>query len=93
MPNIDGTETATQSPPLSTPALADVDNAIRSARVALLDGRLDSAIDRLREASCLAAETCSADARELANLASALSPALETVKLFEMCLDDMFAEP
>jgi hypothetical protein len=74
------------------PPTANEVAAIRNALVALRKGPLDSAVGHLCEASRLASQACSPHARELANLANALSPAFETVKLVEMCLGDMFSE-
>ena len=92
MNNVLAIEIAAQSPPSTTNAVAGFNDAIRNARFALLNGPLDCAKARLEKASRLAAEVENPCARELANLASALSPAFETVKLVEMCLDDMFPE-
>jgi hypothetical protein len=72
-----------------TPPTANEVAAIRNALVALRNGPLGGAIDRLREASRLATEACSPRGRELANLASALAPAFETAQLVEMCVRDM----
>jgi hypothetical protein len=84
--------TAAQSPPPTTKAVADLSGTIRNARFALLNGPLDAAIARLEKASSLAAEVKNPNARELANLKSALLSALDTVKLVEMCFSDMFPE-
>jgi hypothetical protein len=78
--------------PPGTKAVADFDDAIRNARFALLNGPIDCAKGRLEKASRLAAEVKNPHARELANLASALTPAFETVKLVEMCFLDLFPE-
>ena len=83
--------TAAQVPPAAN-AVAGFNDAIRNAPFALLNGPLDCAKARLEKASRLAAEVKNPCARELANLASALAPAFETVKLVEMYLDDMFPE-
>jgi hypothetical protein len=92
MNNIHLIEKAAQSPPPTANAVAGFNDAIRNARLALLSGPLDCAKARLEKESRLAAEVKNPYARELANLASALSPAFETVKLVEMYLDDMFPE-
>ena len=92
MNNVLAIEIAAQSPPSTTNAVAGFNDAIRNARFALLNGPLDCAKARLEKASRLAAEVKNPCAHELANLASALSPAFETVKLVEMYLDDMFPE-
>jgi hypothetical protein len=76
-----------QSPPLIANAVAAFNDAIRNARLALISGPLGSAIVHLEDASRLAAEVKNLHAHELANLASALSPAFETVKLVEKYLD------
>jgi hypothetical protein len=83
---------AAQSPLPIAKAVADFGDAIRNTRFALLNGSLDCAIARLEKASRLAREVSNPHAHELANLANALSPALETVKLVEMCFGDMFPE-
>jgi hypothetical protein len=83
---------AAQSAPTANPVAAFGD-AIRNARSALLNGLLDGTIDRLEDASRLAAEVNNPHAHELANLAGALEPAFETLKLVEMCFLDMFPEP
>jgi hypothetical protein len=74
------------------PSVADFDDAIRNARFALHNGPLDWAISHLEKASRVAGEIGNPHASELANLAGALEPAFETVKLVEMCLLDMFPE-
>ena len=84
--------TAAQSLQPTTKAVADLSGAIRNARFALFNGPLYAAIARLEKASRLAAEVKNPNARELANLATALLSALETVKLVEMCFGDMFPE-
>jgi hypothetical protein len=84
--------TAAQVPPPTPNAVAGFNDAIHNARFVLLNGPLDCAKARLEKASRLAAEVKNPYARELANLASALSPAFETVKLVQMYLDDMFPE-
>jgi hypothetical protein len=92
MTTIQVSETAAQLPPLSQNAVADFGSAIRNVRVALVSGPLDSAIVHLEDASRLAAEIKNPCAGELANLAGALEPAFETLKLVEMCFLDMFPE-
>jgi hypothetical protein len=92
MITIQANRTTAQFPSVTTKALTDFSNAIRNARFALLNGPIDCAKARLEKASRLAAEVKNPHARELANLASALSPAFETVKLVEMHFLDMFAE-
>jgi hypothetical protein len=87
MNNILAIGTAAQSPPPTANANAGFNDATRNARFALLNGPLDCAKARLEKASRLAAEIKNPYARELANLASALSPAFETVKLVEKYLD------
>ena len=84
--------TTAQFPSVTTKAVTDFNDAIRNARFALLNGPIDCAKARLEKAGRLAAEAKNPYARELANLASALSPAFETVKLVEMCFLDMFPE-
>jgi hypothetical protein len=81
-----------QSPPTTAKAVADFGDAIRHARVALLNGPIDGAVAHLEEASRFAREVFDPHARELANLAAALEPALETLKLVEMCFLDLFPE-
>jgi hypothetical protein len=88
MTTIQESGTAAQPPPTSAKAVADLSNAIRDAHTAL-NGPLDDAIARLREASRLAAEVNNPHAQELANLVGALEPAFETQKLVEMCVRDM----
>jgi hypothetical protein len=85
MTNIYANGTAAQLPPTTTIAVADFDAAIRNARFALENGPIDCAIIKLEKASRLAGEVGNPHARELANLASALAPALETVELVRMC--------
>ena len=63
---------AAQLPPFT----AALDDAIRDARAALLNGSLDGAIDRLKDASRVAREVEDPRAPELTNLAGALEPAL-----------------
>jgi hypothetical protein len=92
MVSIQVNRTAAQFPSITTKAVTDFDDAIRNARFALLNGPLDCAKARLEKASRLAAEVKNPYTRELANLASALSPVFETVMLVEMYLDDMFPE-
>jgi hypothetical protein len=91
MNNVHVVELGTQSPATANPVAA-FDDAIRNARFVLLNGPLDCAKARIEKASRLAAEVKNPHARELENLASALSPALDTVKLIEMCFGDMFPE-
>ncbi len=81
---------AAQSLPPAANAVADFGDAMRNAHFAILNGQLDSAIARLEEASRLADEVRNPHTRELANLASALATALETLKLVEMCFLDLF---
>jgi hypothetical protein len=71
---------------------AALDDAIRKARTALLNGSLDCAIDSLKDARRVAREGEDPRAHELANLADALMPAVETLKLVEMCLLDLFPD-
>jgi hypothetical protein len=92
MTNIPTIGTAAQSPPLTANPVAGFGEAIRNAHTALLKEPLDSAIVHLGEASRLAAEVNSPHAQELANLAGALEPAFETLKLVELCFLDMFPE-
>jgi hypothetical protein len=80
--------TATQSPPTAN-RVADFGNAIRNARMALNSGSIDAAISSLEKASRRAGEVGDPRAAELANFANALAPALETVQLVAMCLDDL----
>jgi hypothetical protein len=87
MTTIQANGTAAQLPSVTTKAVTDFNDAIRNARFALLNGPLDCAKARLENASRLSAEVKNPYARELANLASALSPAFETVKLVEKYLD------
>jgi hypothetical protein len=87
MSNLHEFVAAAQSPPPTANAVAGFNDAIRNARFALLNGPLDCAKARLENASRLAAEVKNPYARELANLASALSPAFETVELAEKYLD------
>ncbi len=84
--------TAAQVPPLTASEVSAFNEAIRNARFALLNGPLDCAKARLEKASRLAAEVENSCAREVAYLASELSPALDTVKLVEMCFSDVFPE-
>jgi hypothetical protein len=77
-------QTAAQSP-----SVADFEDAIRDARVALKSGSIDGAITSLEEASRRAGEVGDPRAAELANFANALAPALETVQLVAMCLGDL----
>ena len=91
MDNIHVIGTAAQLPPAAS-AVAALDAAIRDARTALPNGSLDGAIDRLESASRVAREVEDPHAQELAHLADALMPAVETLKLVEMCVVDMFPE-
>jgi hypothetical protein len=91
MSNIPVDGAAAQSSPLTANAVADFADSICIARTAL-NGPLDCAKARLEKASRLATEVKNPHARKLANLASALSPAFETVKLVEMYSLDMFPE-
>jgi hypothetical protein len=84
MTTIQVNATATQ-----LPSVADFDDAIRNARVALKSGSIDYAIDNLEKASHRAGEVVDPRAAELANFANALAPALETVPLVAMCLGDL----
>jgi hypothetical protein len=86
MTNIHGNGSAAQVLPSVPTAVASVDAAIRSARVALKSGSIDYAIDNLEKASHRAVGDHRAS--ELANFANALAPTLETVQLVAMCLDD-----
>ena len=92
MSNIHAIGTAAQSPPPTANRVSDFGDAIRNAREALLNGPLDSTIVGLEEASRLAAEAKNPHAHELANLAAALEPAFDTLKLVEMCFLDMFPD-
>jgi hypothetical protein len=74
------------------PSVTDFDDAIRNARFALHSGPLDWAISHLEKASRIAGEVGNPHAPELASLAGALEPAVETLKLFEMCFLDVFPE-
>jgi hypothetical protein len=89
MSNIHIVGTAAQ-PPLTANGATAFDDAIRDARVALVNGSLDGAFERLADASRLAAEVKYPQAHELANLVGALEPAFETLKLVEMCFLDLF---
>ena len=80
-------QTAAQSP-----SVADFEDAIRDARVALKSGSIDGAITSLEKASRRAGEVGDHRASELANFANALAPALETVQLVAMCLGDLSHE-
>jgi hypothetical protein len=92
MTNIHGNGSAAQVLPSVPTAVASVDAAIRSARVALKSGSIDYAIDNLEKASHRAGEVGDHRASELANFANALAPALETVQLVAMCLGDLSHE-
>jgi hypothetical protein len=92
MTNIHGNGAAAQVLPSVPTAVASVDAAIRSARFALRHGPLDWAISHIEKASRVAGGVGNPHASELTNLAGALEPAFETVKLVEMCLLDMFPE-
>jgi hypothetical protein len=74
------------------PAVASVDAAIRSARVALKSRSIDAAITSLEKASRCAGDVGDPRATELANFANALAPALEAVQLVAMCLGDLSHE-
>jgi hypothetical protein len=89
MVTIQVNRTAAQFPSITTKAVTDFDDAIRNARFALHNGPLDYAISHLAKASRLAGEVGSPHARELANVASALAPAFETVQLVELCIRGM----
>ena len=91
MSNIHVIGTAAQLPPAAS-AVAALDGAIRNALNALLSGSLDRAVDRLKDAGRAAHEVEDPHAHELANLADALVPAVETLKLVEMCLVDILPE-
>jgi hypothetical protein len=90
MNNMSGT--AAQLPLATTKAVADFGDAIGKARFAVHNGPLDSAISHLEKASRIADEVRNPHARELANFASALKPAVETIQLVEMCFADLFPE-
>jgi hypothetical protein len=92
MITIPANRTAAQLPLVNAKAVVDFGDAIHNARFALHNGPLDWAINHLEKASRIADEVGNPHARELANLASALAPAFETVKLVEMCLGDVFPE-
>ena len=92
MTNIHGNGAAAQVLPSVPTAVASVDAAIRSARVALKSGSIDYAINNLEKASHRAGEVGDHRASELANFANALAPALETVQLVAMCLGDLSNE-
>ena len=92
MANIHGNGAAAQVLPSVPTAVASVDAAIRSARVALKSGSIDYAINNLEKASRRAGEVGDHRATELANFANALAPALETVQLVTMCLGDLSHE-
>ena len=83
---------AAQSPPPTANRVADFGGAIRNACVALNSGSIDAAITSLEKASRRAGEVGDPRAAELANFANALAPALETVQLVAMCLDDLSHE-
>jgi hypothetical protein len=84
--------TAAQSPSVTTNAVADFRDAIRKARTALHNGPHDRAIIHLEKASRLAGEVGNPHARELANFASALRSAFDSVQLVERCCLDIFPE-
>jgi hypothetical protein len=92
MTSIHGNGAAAQVLPSVPTAVASVDAAIRSARVALKSGSIDYAINNLEKASHRAGEVGDHRASELANFANALAPALETVQLVAMCLGDLSHE-
>ena len=73
------------------PSVTDFDDAIRNARFALHSRPLDWALSHLEKASRIAGAV-GPHAPELANLAGALEPAVETLKLVEMCFLDVFPE-
>jgi hypothetical protein len=79
-------------PAAQSPSVADFEDAIHKVRFALHNGPLDWAISRLEKASRIAGEVGNPHAPELANLLGALEPALETLKLVEMCFLDTFPE-
>jgi hypothetical protein len=83
---------ATTQSPLTTNPVADFGDAIRNARFALHNGPLDGVIVHLEDARRLAAEANNPHAHELANLVGAAEPAVETLKLVEMCFLDLFPE-
>jgi hypothetical protein len=74
------------------PSVADLADAIRNAHFALRNGPLGWAISHLEKASRIASEVGNPQASELANLACALEPAFETVRIVEMCVLDMSPE-
>jgi hypothetical protein len=84
MTTIQVNPTATQ-----LPSVADFDDAIRNACVALKSGSIDAAITSLEKASRRAGEVGDPRATELANFANALGPGLETIQLVAMCLGDL----
>jgi hypothetical protein len=65
------------------PSVTDFDEAIRNARFALHSGPLDWAISHLKKASRIAGAVGNPHAPE---------PAVETLKLVEMCFLDVFPE-
>jgi hypothetical protein len=83
--------TAQPQPP-ATKAVTAFNDAICRARFALHNETLDCAVVRLEQGSRIAGEACNPHARELANFASALKPAVETIQLVEMCFADLFPE-
>ena len=89
MTTIQVNRTAAQLRSVTTKAVVEFDDAIRNARFALHNGPLDRAINHLEKASRIADEVGNPHARELANLASALAPAFETVQLVELCIRDL----
>jgi hypothetical protein len=84
--------TAAQSPPSTANRVADFEDAIRNACIALNSGSIDTAITNLEKASRRAGEVSDPRAGELADFANALAPALETVQLVAMCLGDLSHE-
>jgi hypothetical protein len=92
MTNINLNGTAAQLPQATTKAIADFGDAIGMARSALDNGQLDRATIRLEKASRIANEVGNPHSRELANFASEVRSASETVQLVEMCFLDLFPE-
>jgi hypothetical protein len=76
----------------ATKTVADFGDAIGMARAALYNGPLDRATIRLEKASRMALEVGNRHARELANFASEVRSAFETVQLVEMCFLDLLPE-
>jgi hypothetical protein len=73
-------------------AIADFDDAISKARIALLSAPLDSAIVGLEDASRLAVQVKNPHAHELAYLVDQLKSAFETRQLVRLCFHDKFPE-